>query len=172
MIISEPKIESTSGDELEEITNLRPDAFMEGLQQRHFDQNGQVKTTLVATSLLDFGDRADTKLLNPRLWLKRPTGTWHLEADFGVLTADRNRVNLRRDVFINRLESGEVAFRLDGDVLNWDLETDLITSETTTKMVQGSAISIGDQLILDLNTNKYSLGDKVRMQWRSATSSD
>ncbi len=145
---------------------------MEGLHQRQFDRNGQVKTTLVALNLLDFGDRADAELLNPRLWLERSTGTWHLKADFGGITADRNRVNLRRDVFVNRLESGGTEFRLNGDALNWNLETDLITSDTKTKMVQGGAVSIGNKLILDLNTNEYLLGDKVRMQWRSATSSD
>ena len=40
---------------LKEITDQRPDAFMQGINQRKFDRHGRLETTLTATSLLDLG---------------------------------------------------------------------------------------------------------------------
>jgi LPS export ABC transporter protein LptC len=170
--ISEPTIKVTFDPELKEITDLRPDAFMEGIYQRQFDQNGGVKTTLAATSLLDFGRRSNAELIDPRLWLNRAEGTWFIEADFGVLTADRNQLHLKKNVIVNRLDYGKAPWELTGDTLNWDQSTDLITSDGSTVLSQGSAESIGKKLVLDINTSEYSLGHKVRMQWRSITLSD
>ena len=170
--MSEPKIKNTFDLKLKEITDLRPDAFMESIYQRQFDQNGQVKTTLAATSLLDFGRRSNAEIIDPRLLLKRPEGTWFIEADFGVLTADRNQFNLRKNVIVNRLDYGKAPWKLTGNTLNWDQSTDLITSDGSTTVFKGSAESTGSGLELNLSTNEYFLGDKVRMQWRSTTSSD
>lgn len=170
--MSEPTIKNTFDPELKEITDLRPDAFMEGIYQRQFDQNGQVKTTLAATSLLDFGTRSNAESIDPRLWLSRPEGTWFIEADSGVLTADRNQLHLKKNVIVNRLDYGRAPWKLTGDSIHWDQSTDLITSDGSTILSQGSAKSIGNELVLDLNTSEYSLGDKVRMQWQSITSSD
>ena len=170
--LSEPTIKNTFDTELKEITDLRPDGFMEGIYQQQFDRNGRIKTTLTAASLLDFGSRANAELLDPRLWLKRSTGHWHITADFGILTADRNRLNLQKNVIIKRSDERKLPLKLSGDRLNWDQSTDLITSDATTTLVQGSAKSVGDKLVLNLKTSEYSLGDKVRMQWRSTTSSD
>ena len=170
--MSEPIIKNTFDPELKEITDLRPDAFMEGIYQRQFDRNGRVKNTLAATSLLDFGRRSNAELIDPRLWLNRAEGTWFIEADFGVLTADRNQLRLKKNIIVNRLDYGKAPWKLTGDTLYWDQSTDLVTSDGSTILSQGSAESIGNKLVLDLNTSEYSLGDKVRMQWRSITLSD
>jgi len=61
--LTEPTTKSTLDPALKEIADLRPDAFMEGVYQRQFDAAGQLETTLVATSLLDFGDRANAELV-------------------------------------------------------------------------------------------------------------
>jgi LPS export ABC transporter protein LptC len=169
--LSEPTTKTTLDPTLKEIADQRPDAFMEGVYQRQFDQSGQLETTLVATSLLDFGDRANAELVNPKLWLERPPATWYIEGDRGELTADRNRVHLTDNVIANRLEKGKEPWRLNGETLHWDQTTDLVTSKTTTTLVQGGSESVGDELVMNLNTNEYTLGDKVRTQWRSATSS-
>ncbi len=170
--LSEPTEKTTLDPTLQHIADQRPDAFMEGVHQRQFDQNGQLETTLVATSLLDFGDRANAELVDPQLWLERPPATWYIEGDRGELTADRNRVHLTDNVIANRIEDGQEPWQLSGDTLNWDQTTDLVTSKTTTQLVQGASESVGDELVMNLNTNEYTLGDKVRTQWRSATSSD
>ena len=170
--LTEPATKSTLDPALKEIADLRPDAFMEGVYQRQFDAAGQLETTLVATSLLDFGDRANAELVDPKLWLERPPATWYIEGERGELTADRNQVFLSQNVIANRLENGKDPWHLSGQTLNWDQTTDLVTSKTTTRLVQGSAESVGDALVMDLNTNEYTLGEKVRTQWRSATSSD
>ena len=166
-----PITKTTLDSTLKEIADLRPDAFMEGVHQRQFDANGQLKTTLVAKSLLDFGDRANAELIDLQLWLERPPVTWYIEGDRGELTADRNRLRLKHNVIANRFEDGEDPWRLSGETLSWDQITDLVTSMTPTKLVQGETKSIGGELVINLNTNEYTLGENVRTQWRSATSS-
>ena len=84
--LTEPTTKSTLDPALKEIADLRPDAFMEGVYQRQFDAAGQLETTLVATSLLDFGDRANAELVDPKLWLERPPATWYIEGERGELT--------------------------------------------------------------------------------------
>lgn len=168
----DPSVKSTLDPSLKEITNLRPDAFMEGIYQRKFNSAGQLETTLVASSLLDFGDRANAELVDPKLWLKKPPATWYIEGDHGELTADRNEVFLSENVIANKLENGKDPWFLSAQTLNWDQTTDLVTSKNTIRLTQGPVQSVGDELVMDLNTNEYTLGEKVRTQWRSATSSD
>ncbi len=167
--LSKPITKTTLDPSLKEIADLRPDAFMEGVHQRQFDAFGQLETTLVATSLLDFGDRANAELVEPQLWLERPPATWYIEGDRGELTAHRHRLHLMDNVIANRFEDGKDPWRLSGETLNWDQTTDLVTSKTTTKLVQGESKSIGDELVINLNTNEYTLGENVRTKWRSAT---
>ena len=66
----------------------------------------------------------------------------------------------------------EKFWRLSGETLKWDQRTDLVTSTTRTTLVQGSVDSVGNELVIDINTNEYKLGHNVRTQWRSASSSD
>ncbi len=169
--LSKPITKTTLDPTLKEITDLRPDGFMKGVHQRQFDANGKLETTLVATSLLDFGDRANAELVQPQLWLERAPATWYIEGDRGELTADRNRLHLMDNVIANRFEGGKDPWRLSGETLNWNQITNLLTSKTTTKLVQGELNSIGDELVMNLITNEYMLGENVRTQWRSATSS-
>jgi len=169
--LSEPFTKTTLDPALKEITDKRPDAFMEGVYQRQFNQSGQLDTTLVATSLLDFGNRANAEIMNPALWLERPPATWYIKGDHGELTVDRNRLYLTTNVIANRFEEGRDPWRLSGETLRWDQTTDLVTAKTTTTLVQGRSQSVGDKLVMNLNTNEYTLGDKVRTQWRNATSS-
>ena len=166
-----PKTTILSAD-LQRIADQRPDAFMEGVHQRTFNQNGALETTLLADSLLDFGPRANAQLEAPRLWLQRETANWYIEGDYGELSASRETVNIRENVSAQRSRDDETVLKLSGDQLRWDQTTDLVTSPTTTKLVQGGAVSIGDELIINLNTSEYSLGDKVKTQWRSISSSD
>ena len=63
--LSEPMTKTTLDRALKEITDKRPDVFMEGVYQRQFNQSGQLDTTLTATSLLDFGNRANAEIMNP-----------------------------------------------------------------------------------------------------------
>ena len=109
--------------------------------------------------------------MNPALWLERPPATWHIKGDHGELTVDRNRLYLTTNVIANRFEEGRDPWRLSGETLQWDQTTDLVTAKTTTSLVQGRSQSVGDKLVMNLNTNEYTLGDKVRTQWRNATSS-
>ena len=64
--LSESQRSANLSADLQEITNQRPDAFMEGVYQRTFSQNGTLRTTLIADSLLDFGSRANAQLKTPR----------------------------------------------------------------------------------------------------------
>ena len=169
--LSEPMTKTTLDRALKEITDKRPDAFMEGVYQRQFNQSGQLDTTLTATSLLDFGNRANAEIMNPALWLERPPATWYIKSDHGELTVDRDRLYLTTNVVANRFEEGRDPWRLSGETLQWDQTTDLVTAKTTTTLVQGRSQSVGDKLVMNLNTNEYTLGDKVRTQWRNATSS-
>lgn len=169
--LSEPMTKETFDRALKEITDKRPDAFMEGVYQRQFNQSGQLDTTLTATSLLDFGSRANAEIMNPALWLERPPATWYIKGDHGELTVDRNRLYLTTNVVADRFEEGRDPWRLSGETLQWDQTTDLVTAKTTTTLVQGRSQSVGDKLVMNLNTNEYTLGDKVRTQWRNATSS-
>ena len=169
--LSEPMTKETFDRALKEITDKRPDAFMEGVYQRQFNQSGQLDTTLTATSLLDFGSRANAEIMNPALWLERPPATWYIKGDHGELTVDRDRLYLTTNVIANRFEEGRDPWRLSGETLQWDQTTDLVTAKTTTTLVQGRSQSVGDKLVMNLNTNEYTLGDKVRTQWRNATSS-
>ena len=50
--LSKPITKTTLDPTLKEIADLRPDAFSEGVHQRHSDANGQLETTLVATFLI------------------------------------------------------------------------------------------------------------------------
>lgn len=169
--LSEPDVGSVFDPELKAIAAQRPDAFMEGVYQRRYDTEGRLETTLVATSILDFGDRARAELVDPKLWLERPPATWHIEGDFGQLSSDRNRLFLNDNVTANRLEPGKAPWTLTGETLTWDQTTDLVKSDTPTTLVQDTAISRGDSLVMDLNTNEYTLGEQVTTQWHS-TSSD
>lgn len=170
--LSESPQTTTLSADLQKIANQRPDAFMEGVHQRTFNEDGTLETTLKAHSLLDFGTRADAQLEAPRLWLKRETTSWYIEGDYGELSANREIVNILDNASAQRYRFDETSMTLSGNQLRWDQTTDLVTSPTTTKMVHGRAVSIGDELIINLNTSEYSLGDKVRTQWRSISSSD
>ena len=77
--LSEPTNKTSVDQTLKEITDQRPDAFMQGINQRKFDRHGRLETTLTATSLLDFGGRANAKLINPKLRLERQPATWFIE---------------------------------------------------------------------------------------------
>ena len=121
---------------------------------------------------MDFGDRANAKLINPKLRLERQQATWLIEGERGELTPDRNEVFLSRNVIADRLENGKNSWRLSGETLKWDQRTDLVTSTTRTTLVQGSIDSVGNELVIDINTNEYKLGHNVRTQWQSASSSD
>lgn len=169
--ISEPTTKSVLDPKLREIAEKKPEGFMEGVHQRRFDANGQLESTLVAVSLLDFGTRANALLEAPKLWLERPPATWYIEGQLGELSADRHHLTLTEDVIANRLEDGTEPWRLSGDILEWDQTTDLVTSNTTTVLVQGKSHSQGDSLRMDLNTSQYTLGDKVTTQWQSTPSS-
>ena len=169
--LSEPDVASVLDPRLQEIAAKRPDAFMEGVYQRRYDTAGQLETTLVATSILDFGERARAELVDPKVWLERPPATWYIEGDFGQLSGDRNQLFLTENVTANRLEAGTATWTLSGDTLNWDQTTDLVTSEEHTTLVQDTAVSQGESLIMNLNTNEYTLGKQVVTQWHS-TSSD
>ena len=169
--LSEPMTKTALDRALKEITDKRPDAFMEGVYQRQFNQSGQLDTTLTATSLFDFGNRANAEIMNPSLWLERPPATWYIKGDHGELTVDRDRLYLTTNVIANRFEEGRDPWRLSGETLQWDQTTDLVTAKTTTTLVQGRSQSVGDKLVMNLNTNEYTLGDKVRTKWRNSTSS-
>ena len=136
-----------------------------------FDRTGRLETTLTAESLMDFGDRANAKLINPKLRLERQQATWLIEGERGELTPDRNEVFLSRNVIADRLENGKNSApqRRNAEV---DQRTDLVTSTTRTTLVQGSIDSVGNELVIDINTNEYKLGHNVRTQWQSASSSD
>lgn len=170
--LTEPTNKTSVDLKLKEITDQRPDAFMQGIHQRKFDRTGRLETTLTAESLLDFGDRANAKLINPKLRLERQPATWLIEGERGELTPDRNEVFLSRNVIADRLENGKNSWRLSGETLKWDQRTDLVTSTTRTTLVQGSIDSVGNELVIDINTNEYKLGHNVRTQWQSASSSD
>ncbi|HCL68253.1 MAG TPA: LPS export ABC transporter periplasmic protein LptC [Gammaproteobacteria bacterium] len=170
--LTEPTNKTSVDQTLKEITDQRPDAFMQGINQRKFDRHGRLETTLTATSLLDFGSRANAKLINPKLRLERQHATWFIEGERGELTPDRNEVFLSKNVIADRLENGKNSWHLSGETLKWDQRTDLVTSTTRTTLSQGSIDSVGNELVINLNTNEYRLGDNVRTKWRSATSSD
>ena len=157
---------------LKEITDQRPEAFMQGIYQRKFDRNGGLETTLTATSLLDFGSRANATLINPKLRLERHPATWFIKSERGELTPDRNEVLLSKNVIADRLENGKYSWHLSGETLKWNQRTDLVTATTRTTLIQGPINSIGNELVIDLNTNEYKFGDNVRTQWQSAPSSD
>lgn len=169
--VSEPATKSVLDPKLREIAEKKPEGFMEGVHQRRFDTHGALESTLVAVSLLDFGDRANAHLESPKLWLERPPATWYIEGQHGELSADRNHLTLSHDVIANRLEDGTEPWRLSGETLKWDQTTDLVTSNTTTVLVQGKSHSQGDSIVMDLNTSQYTLGDKVKTQWQSTPSS-
>jgi LPS export ABC transporter protein LptC len=169
--LSEPDVASVLDPKLKDITAQRPDAFMEGVYQRRYDATGALETTLVATSILDFGERAHAELVDPKVWLERSPATWYIEGDFGQLSGDRNQLLLTDNVTANRLEAGTATWTLSGQTLTWDQTTDLVTSERPTTLVQDTAVSQGDSLVMDLNTNEYTLGEQVITQWHS-TSSD
>ena len=170
--LSEPTSKTSVDQTLKEITDQRPDAFMQGINQRKFDRHGRLETTLTATSLLDFGGRANAKLVNPKLRLERQPATWLIEGERGELNPARNEVFLSKNVIADRLENGKNSWHLSGETLKWDQKTDLVTSTTRTTLRQGSINSVGNELVIDLNTNEYRLGENVRTKWRSATSSD
>lgn len=170
--LTEPTKKTSVDPTFKEITDKRPDAFMQGIHQRKFDGNGRLETTLTATSLLDFGDRANAELINPKLRLERQPATWFIEGEHGELTPDRNEVSLSQNVIADRLEKGKNYWHLTGETLKWDRRTDLVTSTSRTTLIQGSIDSVGNKLLINLNTNEYTLGDNVRTQWRRATSSD
>lgn len=157
---------------LKEIADQRPDAFVEGIDQRRFDRNGRLETVLTATSLLDFGDRANTKLTNPELRVERPPTTWHIKGGFGELTADGDRVYLFNNVIAHRHEHLKDSWKLRGETLQWDRTKSLLTSITRTTLTRGTTDSIGDEMVINLNTNESWLGNNVRTRWRSVTSSD
>ena len=169
--LSEPAVKSVLDPKLREIAEQKPEGFMEGVHQRRFDPAGKLESTLVAVSLLDFGDRANAQLEAPKLWLERPPATWYIEGQQGELSADRNHLTLSEDVIANRLEKGTDPWRMASTTLEWDQRTDLVTSNTTTTLVQGNSHSQGDSLSMDLNTSQYTLGDKVKTQWQSTSSS-
>ena len=132
--LSEPMTKETFDRALKEITDKRPDAFMEGVYQRQFNQSGQLDTTLTATSLLDFGSRANAEITNP---LTRASASRYIKSDHGELTVDRNRLYLTTNVIADRFEEGRDPWRLSGETLQWDQTTDLVTAKTTTTLVQG-----------------------------------
>ncbi len=169
--LSGPRFTTAVDPELARITDLKPEAFMEGVHQRLYDEDGYLESTRVAASLLDFGDRADAELEQPKLWLERPPATWYLEGNTGTLSGDRNTVRLHTDVLAIREQPGSEPWTLSGETLLWDQTTDLVTSDTTTTLVQGTSESIGDSLVMNLQTSEYTLGDNVRTQWQRKPSS-
>ena len=95
--------------------------------------------------------------------------------DAAVVVVDELHPVVEREdlvVVADRLENGKNSWHLSGEALKWDQKTDLVTSTTRTTLRQGSINSVGNELVIDLNTNEYRLGDNVRTKWRSATSSD
>ncbi len=170
-ILTGPRFSTALDPELARITGLKPDAFMEGVHQRIYDANGHLESTLVAASLLDFGDRADAELEQPQLWLERHPATWYLEGKTGALSGDRNTVRLQTDVIAIREQPDSEPWTLNGDSLLWDQRADLVTSDSTTTLVQGTSESIGDSLVINLQTSEYTLGENVRTQWQRKPSS-
>mgnify|MGYP006113208807 FL=1 len=165
-----PTIKSVLDPRLKKIASQKPDAFIEGLHQRAYDRYGKLKSTLSATSLLDFGNRANAELVSPKFWIKRPPVTWYLQGNFGALTTDRKKLWLHRSVIAKRLEAGKSPWRLQSETLNWNQGIDLITSNTRTMMMHGSTTSVGGTLVINLYNNEYSLGEQVKTQWRSTPS--
>ncbi len=170
--LSDPPEISTLSADLRKIADQRPDAFMAGIHQKTFSEVGTLKTTLIAESLLDFGSRANAKLEAPKFWLERNKTSWYIEGDHGELSADRKLVSITHNVSAKRSSDGRSYWELSGDQLLWDQTTDLITSSTTTKLVQGGTVSIGEELLLNLNKNEYRLDNKVKTQWRNISSSE
>lgn len=169
--LSGPRMTGPLDAQLARIAEMKPEAFMEGVHQRIYDEQGRLETTLIADSFLDFGERADAELEKPRLWLERPPASWYLEGMNGTLSADRKRVTLNQEVVAVREEPNTAPWELSNDTLTWDQNTDLVTSNSKTTLTQGATQSVGDSLLMNLQSSEYTLGDKVKTQWQSTSSS-
>lgn len=167
----QPRQASPETSTLSEITRLKPEAFMEGVRQRTFDKEGTLESTLIADSLLDFGERADAELKRPRIWLNHAPVTWFLTGKTGTLSADRTQVHFQTEVSAIRSEPGSEPWQLFSDSVFWDQASEVITSDSTTQLTRGAVQSVGDSLIMNLRTSEYTLGNKVRTQWQTNSSS-
>jgi LPS export ABC transporter protein LptC len=155
--------------ELQAITAQRPDAFMENVRQRHYGADGRLVRTLTADTLIDFGDRAEARLTEPKVWLDRGAQQWTVVSALGQLSTDRMQLRLIGDVVALRAAPGQVAWHIAGDALVWDQTMDQIRSTEPVTLTQGETVSRGDRLIMDLTSNAFTLGEKVTTRWPSSS---
>ena len=73
-------------------------------------------------------------------------------------------MHLTDNVIANRFEDGK-SWRLSGESLNLD-HNGSCDIQDYNQIVQGESKSIGDELVINLNTNELTLED-VRTKWRS-----
>jgi LPS export ABC transporter protein LptC len=155
--------------ELQAITAQRPDAFMENVRQRHYGPDGRLIRTLTADTLIDFGDRAEARLTEPKVWLDRGAQQWTVVSALGQLSTDRTQLQLIGDVIAQRTAPGQVAWHITGAALLWDQTKDQIRSTTSVILTQGDTVSRGDRLMMDLTSNAFTLGEKVTTRWPSSS---
>lgn len=162
-----PRSTSLSPD-LQAITAQRPDAFMEDVRQRQYGPDGRLIRTLTAASMIDFGERAEARLTEPHVWIDRGAQQWTVVSAVGELSTDRTTLRLEGDVVAQRDALNQVPWEITGETLVWDQTQDLIRSIGPVVLVQGETISRGDQLVMDLSSNAFTLGEKVTTRWPSS----
>lgn len=163
--------QSLDGHDFQAIGDQRPDALMESVTQHRFNADGQRESVLTATRMVDFGPRASAQLTDPHVHLERGPAVWTLLSRFGELSANRVELTLTEQVQATRNESGMMPWDVKTDHLVWNQSTDIVRSDSTTLFTRGDSRSTGDSVILDLTSNEYTLGNKVKTQWQSSTSS-
>lgn len=166
MLSPSPRTLST---DLQAITAQRPDAFIEGIQQLHYGEDGRLVRTLTADTLIDFGDRGEARLTHPKIWLDRGAQQWSVMSGAGQLSTDRSVLYLAHNVVAVRSAPGQVAWHITGESLLWDQVRDQIRSETPVTLTQGSTVSQGDRLVMDLTATEFTLGEKVKTTWPSSS---
>lgn len=83
-----------------------PDYFSSGYYKKEMDENGLMKSELIADKMVHFSDDGTTHLEHPVMTLYRSNQPpWVIESEGGILEADRDKLLLTGRVLINRAQS-------------------------------------------------------------------
>lgn len=102
------RVEYQTGDGSIEAPKHSADYFSKGYLRKDLNEQGQLKSELVAESILHYSDDDTTHIDNPKLTLYNSDPTvppWVIKSEKGILSANGENLLLQGKVFIDRAKA-------------------------------------------------------------------
>lgn len=131
------------------------DFYLTGMRLRAIDADGALDY-LLDSPRVEHHQRGDiSRIRQPRLRIVRAPGDWTVRARRGQFLHGDNLLRLQRDVVMRR--AGDAVLELRTEGIRFEPERDLVATEASVTLRDGSARIDAERAVLDLERGVYRL---------------